>query len=263
MASLLNLEKKGSVLKDTTERCFDDLVSRISNVEARKVLADLLEISYESTLARWITSGVKAQGITLIRLRVLLSLLGYEVEEWENLSPLLFSVAEGLTYNLMSLEMAREGLGYTENQKVYRQILHNGGMYASREKQAKAFVASFEESLNSYRTRFQNRLQLLDPVITDLSKPQTISTDVSSVPMMQIQTMSVQEIMDAFGAQVLAILPLARFLDSDVISSEERAALRKQVGYDNMSEISLIFRELTSEKTREQIADSKRKGRIS
>ncbi len=250
-------------MRDTTEKCFDDLVGKITDSHARSALANLLNVSYSSTFCPWVQTGVKAKGMNLVRLRVVLKLFGYDIAEWIELPTVLLYVAEALTYNVLSLEQAREGLGYIGDNEVYRQILHNGGMYPNRIKQAKEFVTSIEGDVVQARMEFHTRMQLSHPaiaaVLPAMSKPEETQIRQSQ----NAENLSIEQLMGVVSSQITAILPLLRVFDADDMSPELRSALRKTVGYESMSEVSLLLRKLTSEKTRDQIVDSKRKGRIS
>lgn len=250
-------------MENTTEKCFEDLVSKITNSQARSALANLLNVSYTSTFSSWVQTGVKAKGMNLVRLRVVLKMFGYDVAEWKELPTALSYVAEALTYNVLSLNQARDGLGYTGDNEVYRQILHSGGMYPSRVEQAKEFVTKIEGDVVRARMEFHTRMELLHPdiaaILPAMSKPAQMPVQQSP----ESDILSIDQLMEVVSSQIMAILPLIRVFDSDQASPALRAALRKKVGYEVMSEVTLVLRNLTSEKTREQIADSKRKGRIS
>lgn len=250
------------MFKGTTGECFEDLTKRVTDTQPRRALATVLQIDYAATFALWLKAGVQAKGDNLIRLRVTLEMLGYQVTEWLGLPTALHYVAEALAYEVLTLDQAREGLGYKTSKDAYRVLLRGAAMLPEREIVTKRFVATIEEEVVRARMSFHTRLQMahsdIAAILPEMSKP--MGQDQILTP--DAVCLSNQELMGVFAAQINAMLPLARHFSGDSVTAEERAELRKLVGHDEVSDFSLAIRNLTSEKTRENLAQSKKGGRI-
>ncbi len=249
-------------MQGSTEECFADLTNKISSTRGRTALAGILEVDYAATFCRWITEGLKAKGVNLIRLRIMLELLGYEVLEWRGLPTVLHYIAEDLSYEVQTLDQVRQGLGYKTTKDVLRLLLRGSGMYPDREAAAKQFVASIESDVVQARMAFHTRMELAHPEIAELLVPMSKPRDQEQILVPNAVHLSNQELMGVFAAQLNAMLPLARYFSGDSVTAEERTELRKLAGYEQVSEFSLVLRNLTSEKTREKLAESKKGGRI-
>lgn len=249
------------MFKGTTDECFQDLTNKIQETQPRRALSSVLQIDYAATFCLWLKLGrVTAKGENMIRLRIALELLGYQVTEWSGLSTLLHYVAEALAYQVQTLDQVREGLNYKATQDVYRVLLRGTSMYPDRETGARRYVASIEGQVVQARMVFHTRLQMADPEIAALLVPMSKPTNQEAFLVPRAMLVNAEELTAMFAGNVAAMLPLARYFDS--LSAEDRSNLRKEVGYDDISELSLLLRNLTSEKTRQNLAESKKGGRI-
>ena len=246
--------------KVKTEECFADLTNKISDTRGRTALAGILEVDYAATFCRWTAEGLKAKGINLVRTRVVLELLGYKLMEWNGLPTVLHYIAEALSYHVVTLDQAREGLNYKSPNDVMRLLLRGTSMYPNREATARQYVAGIEKDVVQARMAFHTRMELANSEIAALLVPMSKPRDQELILIPSTPHLSNQELMAMFAGNVAAMLPMARHFDG--LTAEDRANLRKEIGYDDFSELSLLLRNLTSEKTREKLAESKKGGRI-
>lgn len=125
------------------DECLRDLNQRLSRLypkgskgaaEARRPLAEFCGVNTES-VTRWLHRPEEniPQGLPRIKLMCHLSLLGYEVVEFEHIPRKQKQFAELIGFDVLSIDQATALLGYAKSSTLFHVLQGKGGVLEDRE----------------------------------------------------------------------------------------------------------------------------------
>lgn len=208
--------------------------------EAKIPMANFIGVIPE-TITSWTSDRNKPLGISLLRLRFFLEIVGYDVIEMRGLrGQVNYLLAEMLAYGTLTLEEALEELDLGQMNSVLR-IAH-GNSNTSPERIAK--IRKMHEDWKPVMQEAKSQL------LKNLGVPQEEQIVSTTTVVEREQEEVDDESMELFAHLVLAITPL---LERAVTSTtrEQRNKLRKLTGDSGMFRLSKASSRLCSEKARE------------
>lgn len=207
--------------------------------------------STPDTVAGWL-AGREAIGERLIRLWHLLAALGCDSPELDELKPINFLCGQLLTFGVVSMDELHDTISVSKHQAVLRMLRGSDPL---------RWCLTYEELIELYEDQLQAALARL-PKLDATADPKPATQE--RVPSLSaagriVEGMSVEgENLLVAAAVFNAALPLARHLDSDDCSAEQRSSLRRLIGEENMFDLSNHLNNLCSERAREQGRSGKR-----
>ncbi len=249
------------VFRGTTKECFEAFIRRFDKPPEQKLFAQLINVSYHSTLRVWIRNGFNTQGEILLRVRVVLELFGYKCTEWEDLAKEDRTIAYAVGLGVCSATDASEALAYARTKQYLRYILQRTGRTKDKDELAKVYAEIVVSTTQFYIADFWDNVKQ-SPVLYRAKPVEANNQSVILTSTPDETTLSVVEVENIFVASLQALLPLARYFNSDAVSEEQRRGLRKRVGYDGISELSSLFDSLSNEQSRRKIRAHKSEERI-
>ncbi len=253
---------RGEVFRGSTDECFKAFVNRFDKPREQKLFAQLINVSYHSTLRVWIRNGFNTQGEILLRVRVVLELFGYNCTEWEDLADEDRIIAYAVGLGVCSAADASEALAYARTKQYLRYILQRTGRTKDKDELAKVYAEIVFSTTQLHIAEFWDNDVKQSPVLYRAKPVATNDESTLIVSAPDETTLSVAEVENVFVASVQALLPLARYFNSDAVSEEQRRGLRKRVGYDGISELSSLFDSLSNEQSRRKIRANRSEERI-
>ena len=133
------------VFRGTTEECLFALANEFPGIEERKMIAQLMQVSYDSTFTVWMRQNrFVSGGAILTHVRSVLELFGYHCVEWNDLNPYLHTIALSLGLGICSVEEVVQAFGYTNPNQVYRLVL---GRQSNASPDRDVFIRVYARSL--------------------------------------------------------------------------------------------------------------------
>lgn len=117
------------ITSGSTRECLEDFFRRFGRTE---LIWKFTRVS-KATEQRWRRRGGMPDGDSLLRLRHLLHLLGYKLNEFKRLSPEMFSLGQCVVLDVLTLESLAKTIG-TETRRFYSYL--DGGIRMSEERLA-------------------------------------------------------------------------------------------------------------------------------
>lgn len=267
-----------------TAQCIRELFSIFNNFEDRNAFARIFNID-ENTFARWQRGSFSAKGTNLIRTRIALEYLGYNLTDWRFTEAAYLPICEAVTFNIVTIRDVRIALDFSSNNDVFRQLLMGHNTSKRRRELARSFadqmwrdisresdkarmaLSSFPHlyaSTNEMSEAPPQEVYMAFPVRTPRPKSHSKKYDSgfsSKVYSPEVsrpeapahvcqQTVTSREMLEIFGGLLNAMRPVLEYFNN--ADPEVRKDLRKHVGYAEISEVTELFRNVTSEKYKQE-----------
>lgn len=246
----------------TTEECFKHFARDAHNFERRKAVAKFAQVVMEPTVRKWFTDRFTASGEKLIKVRFFLDLLGYKVEEIENMDPVFQNLARLFAFDIISFDDVVAICGYEgENARdqTMRVLTGKIGMYADRYQKVYSEVREMAELIEHHRKELLQKYAAYKLPETNGAtgpsegQPAPIAAALPHMSAATPRLSAHEQVIRSLAHQVEAMLPLADLLLSDQFSAKERARLRELTGSDGVFKLSNRLNALCGEKAREKI----------
>lgn len=149
---------------------------------ARPCLARFAQVD-QQTVRAWRDEENRPVGMSLLRVRVFLDLLGYQVEEFSNLPDVAKQFGRLVAFDFITLDEARVTLKYVKRDGVFDVLLRGGALQRERIYKMERFVEDSSDELDSLTQRFKKQirddLQLGDEQDVQEEQPPTAQLDLS------------------------------------------------------------------------------------
>lgn len=147
--------------RGTTEECLRDLFKRFPWGQLQALLAEFVQVE-KATVRRWRSEENTPKGDALLRVRVFLDLLGYQVAEFQELPDVVRQFARLIAFDILSVKDAKSELDYRREKGVYDVVLRGAGLFPHREYRLSALVGTAKEQLKSKMTELRKKLAELE-----------------------------------------------------------------------------------------------------
>lgn len=168
------------MIAGTTKECLRHYYTHHGN-KHRSVLKSFADVTQE-TDRMWSNGRRLPVGDLLMKLRVFLRLIGYEVAELNRVGPVLIEAAECVVFDLLKQETIMAELKLTEY-KFFLRFYRNPGMIPERQKILKELVAKHNDArqalVTGTRARLLGQLNLTGEQVTQSS--QLASVQIASL----------------------------------------------------------------------------------
>jgi len=144
------------ILSGNTAACLEDFFRRYRWETVQRFLADFAKVE-KPTVRRWY-NGALPLGEELLKVRVMLDLVGYHVEEFRSLPEPSRQFAQAVALGLIQAEEAHELLGYKNIQGLYDMLLRGHEPVRHRWFRLERYVENSTDELKSAVAEFQARL---------------------------------------------------------------------------------------------------------
>lgn len=207
--------------------------------------------SASDTVVGWL-AGKEAIGERLIRLWHLLAALGCDSPELDKLRQPNFLCGQLLAFGVVGMDELHDTIGVGNHQAVLRML---------RGSEPMRWHLSYDELSELYGDQLRDALTRV-PKLDVATRPKPVKQE--RVPSLSVagriveSASSENENLLIAAAVFNAALPLARYLDSDGCSPEQRSNLRRLIGEENMFDLSNHLNNLCSERARDQGRSGKR-----
>lgn len=242
------------ILKGTTEKCLVHFRDAPFSGDKKAVLAKFCRVNAASTVRRWLSKGqtkLRPVGVTLIRLRYYLELLGYEVSELSKLSKPLYIAGGLVAFGLVEIDELVTQFEIPGGRGGRCQLLAvwhgEQGMSPERLKKVAAYVAAgkFEQLLAEARQQTP-RLEYRGEKLSAIRPAAPVQPMPAPTVARQRQN-SEDPIVGSLADLIKAMTPLARAVASNAYSAEDRNRLRELTGKGVIFEASNLLSSLCSE----------------
>jgi hypothetical protein len=245
-------------IRGSTSQCLADYLRHFPDRSATELMAEFCDSHYRTALG-WLRGEPLPKGLRLVKLRVFLQFVGYNVTDviytLNGAEPLSQLVA----LNLATVDEVRDELAYTKDDAVFR-ILHGEAtsLTEGRGEVLLDFVnqhqAALEPALATARASIQKALPV-QPWTTQPSGFPVEPDPVVSTPPVQlaeptIPSLSAKLIITLLASYLSAAKPLADLLDSDEYTEADRTRLRAIVGDTDFFELTNVMHRLSGPRAR-------------
>lgn len=185
-----------TLIRASTFDCLQDFGRKVDLIQGISLLAEFTKVIPETALG-WFQLGgdgkiISRKGLpkggTLVRLRCFLELVGYKVEELQELTEPAAKLAWSVALDVVTVEAALERLDYAENnsQAILGQLLKPvSGLSAERIRKLRVLAEECEEDCRTAREAWQLRVQGMgskEPAKATPSMVTSSSADVEQPP---------------------------------------------------------------------------------
>lgn len=237
------------VLKGTTAECLAHFAKRSRCIEA---MSEMLPQVQERTIERWMRGAQLPTGENLLRVRVVLSLLNYEVDEFATLDPMIQKVCKMFVFELALIDDLVTEFGYDRSvnggDQILRVLRGAGGMRPERRQRVEAIIASFDTMIAEAEQQFRNRFVATGVQPVEQPVPQAKKTHESC-------DADKKALLDSLAHSVAALLPLAERVLTDNYTPEDREYVRLQAGGNGVFKAANALYRLCGERARTTISN--------
>ena len=145
--------------RSTTAECLKDFFQRYEWEAVQPFMADYVGVE-KSTVRRWY-NGKLPVGAEMLKVRVMLVLLGYSVEEFNALALPARQFAQAIALGLISPEDAQEMVGYENLQSLFALLLRAQKPVQYRWHRLERFVSHSMKELEEAVANFRHKLDEL------------------------------------------------------------------------------------------------------
>jgi hypothetical protein len=142
--------------RQSTAECLSDFFKRYRWEAVQRFLAEFTNVE-KSTVRRW-SNGNLPLGAELLKVRTVLHLLGYQVEEVQTLPPILQQFGLLVALGLLPVNEAQELLGYKHTNGVYGMLLRGRMPLTQRIYRMERYVENSSKELENAVEAFRHRL---------------------------------------------------------------------------------------------------------
>lgn len=237
----------------TTEACWKDYSKKLpsSTKNVVKYREDLIEfLNVGAHTVRKYMNGDTIQGLPLIKMRVFLTLKGYEILELKKLSPVHLKLVELVAFDVITLDEIVKEIGYATTSGALR-LLRGDTLLRGRDQQDKerwekveGWIQEYGPDLNAAKELWMERLGtnkiVSVPQHTEIEAPALVTPKISR----RETTANNDEAI--FIGLAKALEPVAaRILEES--TPEDRKRLRDKVGNQEIFELSTSLNRFCSE----------------
>lgn|GEM_PF-1844793 len=170
----MNAVKSRSALE-----CLVDFQIRFPIGDSWQILAQFMGLR-DARPGRMKAENLRARGERLIRLEAFLTLVGYRVKSFNTLDEDIQQFAFAIVLGLLSTDEARDLLGYTDKNSLYRLILDGKRLYTERRYRLQRYVEDHKRELTERLSTKRQELTGLFPGIGDDSPPPVVTRSSAS-----------------------------------------------------------------------------------
>jgi hypothetical protein len=233
--------------KGTTSECLASFASRPNSVEQ---LSQMLPGAHIRTIERWLKEKhQEPAGEYLIRVRVTLAMLGYEVAEFAQLSPVLQKACKLCALDITSIDDLVIAFGYeqgsTGRTQLFKVLREGVGMMPERQRRVEEFIADLDGLISEGESAFKARFALRQQAPVAPCESRAVHTAPSG---------DAKAILDSLAHGVTALLPLADRVLTDDYSASDREYLRAAAGGNGVFRLANALYRLCGERARTQIS---------
>lgn len=164
----------------TTRECLQNFFWRHKWEDSQSFMAEHLHVD-KGTVRHW-KNGRMPSGDPLLRMRVLLDLDGYTVEEYTILPKPVQQFAQIIALGMITVREAADLLGYKNIQDVYGVVLRGQGLMPHRQFRLERYVENSIEELEQEVAKLHSELERLPlESLSQSAEEQTLETRVSSL----------------------------------------------------------------------------------
>lgn len=165
----------------TTNECLQNFFWRHRWEAAQQFVSEYAGVD-KSTVRHW-KNGRMPSGDPLLRVRVLLNIAGYAVEEYEALPRPTQQFAQIIALRLIDVREAADLLGYKNIQDIYGVVLRSQGLMPHRQFRLERYVENSATELGQAVAELQSKLEQLpkEGVAGPATEPE-LATPGSGVP---------------------------------------------------------------------------------
>lgn len=172
----------------STEECLADFFRSYDWPLGKKLLAEFTEVG-EQTVRCWrLTStapnGNDPLGKQLLKVRVFLDMVGYNVKELDELPDLARRLGKVVAFGILTLDEVREKLDYRNSNEVYGILLRGTGLVVHRQHRMQRLVESHADAVKAAAESWKERLVVLGtvekPGVLSSATPPRVQTDPRS-----------------------------------------------------------------------------------
>lgn len=249
--------------KGTTEQCFRHFSKANHLAEStrdimknRKTICKLIGIA-EGTGFHWFVQGRIPGGNNLLKLRLLLTLCGYELTEWVGVASAIIECGDQIALGVLKISDVASFLEVTED-TVMRIVVNLAGTLENRVVQMEELIQYHHDDGNEKKAEWTRVIQT-----TGIKEPESTTTSVALEPFEASPQKRVKAVMNGDGSTVptlahliQASIPLAKRLLSDDFSPDDRRQLREltaQASTNGVFELSNLLNRLCGERARKEI----------
>ncbi len=239
--------------RGTTRECFADLMERLQSFpdfhEQRRRLASVLGVE-DPAVRRWANESISPVGMSLISLRCYLDFLGYTVEEFTALTPMMQQACKLVAFRVISLEEMTRLTEYDPYTDRVLAILRGvRGVSREREQLFEQVVMAYKNELSSAQGKLP-RLVVFERIETKEVKKSTVDTAPVVAPVLRVPVTRTARISQAelFRGLLVNLLHSAEYYFQDSVSEKEREDMRDVVGQANIFELKNMLSRLCSSK---------------
>jgi len=246
-------------MKLSTESAFKDFLGRKFG-EKQKVLletyfSDLLKIT-KVTFSNWTSGKHFPKGLELLKLRIFLMSIGYEITEFEGVPDEIISVGKLVAFGKITLLEATVSLEYPETWELLRYLNNKRGVSANRLLIFKKFLEDKSDMLAQVEERMKEALGYVTPrhAFLEKGREKVLVIDDDNILMLKYT-------LDAIGNLCDAVEPILKNL-LDGNDPKIRQAFRDGIKFfplsnkvhafsDRMHKVESLLNDMCSEKSRE------------
>lgn len=229
-------------MKDNTIGCLVRYLDETQASNPTRDIAKFVGVSGTKRIEAWAEGREKPKGWNLIRLRFFLHNMGFSVAPIRQLPSHIRDLGELVIFDVISSSDVSDILEFTED-SFRRLFLNRPNMTKARVSKAKALCLNLVCDLNLAK---KNRLASLTKKPSE-SMQKTLGKSCDQNNADNIKTLSYM---------ILAMLPLARRVDSDEFSAEDRRMLREMTERDGVFRLSNLLNRLCGEDARKSLSNS-------
>lgn len=249
-----------------TAQSVHELFRSFHGFEDRNAFAEIFNLD-SNTFARWQREKFTGKGTNLIRIRVALKYAGYTLSDEQFSDAVFAEICEAITFNIIDIKDVGQAMRLKTDKDVYRLLLQNRSTSSYRLGHARDLVSKNYSKLTVQRQLAREALAKLS--VIRVSKPfvaqnseDCIGERENEPPISKTLVRSTknsnplgmcfssQEMLEIFGGLLNAMRPVLEYFNN--ADPEVRKDLRKHVGYAEISEVTELFRNVTSEKYKQE-----------
>lgn len=237
--------------KGTTAECLAHFAKRPGCIE---VMSKMLPSAHIRTIERWLKEGIREPvGEYLIRVRVILSELGYEVAEFQALELGIQKACKMFAFDLASIDDLVAEFGYdgsvSGRSQLFKILRDGSGMHPERKQRVEAFIESFDMMIAEVEHAFRERF-----VHSDTKPTEPLPTREVHLMRHKPSDADKKAVLDSLARTVAAILPLAERVLTDDYTPEDREYIRANAGGTGVFKAANALYRLCGERARTTIS---------
>jgi hypothetical protein len=234
--------------------CIKNFAQKIKGDFAYYRICEVLCVN-PATPHEWFDKGVMPKGVNLLKLVLLLELNDYAVLEFQNIEPSVRSFGQLIALGSLTAKEAAEEINLARPQNLLRLVLGRSRTNRSRMQQIKKLVNGLGQTLRLKTAEWRSKVVFKDDIKPEGPKVAAEPALAPTTKKAATHGLTHQEALATLAHQIGAMLPLARWVESEEFDDEERELLRKLSANghsNNVFQLSTILNRLCSVTARKE-----------